>query len=57
MKPLISKQYPVGHLGNPRTPYTPAANTDIRATFARVQQQQKAGDPLDPKTWRKHAAQ
>lgn len=43
MKPLISKQYPVGHLGNPRTPYTPAANTDIRATFARaIKQQQEA---------------
>lgn len=55
MKPLISHKYPVGHLANPRTPYVPAAQTDIRATFARAQQQQRAGDPLDPKSWSKHA--
>lgn len=41
MKPLISRQYPVGHLANPRTPYVPAAQTDIRATFARALKEQQ----------------
>lgn len=54
MKKLRSS-YPESHLLNPAFRYVPAANTDIRATFARAQQQQKAGDPLDPKSWGKHA--
>lgn len=54
MKPLRSS-YPPSHLCNPAFRYVPAAQTDIRATFARAQQQQRAGDPLDPKSWSKHA--
>lgn len=36
-----STQYPVGHLLNPATPYRNAASTDIRATFAKIKQQQE----------------
>lgn len=39
MKPLRST-YPVGHLLNPATRYTPAAATDLRKTFERVRREQ-----------------
>jgi hypothetical protein len=35
-KPLVSKQYPVGHILQPKTPYVNAACTDIRETFKRI---------------------
>lgn len=43
MKPLKSS-YPIGHLCNPATKYTPAAQTDIRATFERVQRDNSGPD-------------
>lgn len=42
MTPLKSKEYPLGHLLNPATPYRNAASTDLRATFQRIQAQQQA---------------
>ncbi len=42
-KPLRST-YPVGHLLNPATRYVPAAQTDIRATFERVQRDRSGPD-------------
>lgn len=42
MNQPVSKQYPVGHLMNPATPYRNAASTDIRATFAKIKAQQQA---------------
>ncbi len=42
-KPLRTvTTYPLGHLLNPATRYTPAANTDVAKTFARVRAQQAA---------------
>lgn len=40
MKPLRSS-YPPSHLCNPAFRYVPAAQTDIRATFARALKQQQ----------------
>lgn len=42
MKPLASRDYPVGHLLNPATPYVPSAHTDVARTFARVRQERAA---------------
>ena len=36
MKALRSTAWPVGHLLNPATRYTPASRTDIRETFRRL---------------------
>jgi hypothetical protein len=39
MKPLISREYPLGHLLNPLTPYEPAARTNVARTFARLRRE------------------
>lgn len=41
MKPLVSRGYPLGHVLNPATPYTPAARTDVARTFARLRREAK----------------
>lgn len=45
MKQLISSKYPAHHLLNPAKAYVPAAQTDIRATFARIQAEQQKAQP------------
>jgi hypothetical protein len=37
-KPLVSKEYPVGHLLNPKTPYVRSDKTDIRRTLMKQQE-------------------
>lgn len=39
---LRSKEWPVGHLLNPATPYVKAANTDVRVTIARARRRIEA---------------
>lgn len=40
MKPLRSREYPVGHILNPATPYRNSASTDVAATFERIRREQ-----------------
>jgi hypothetical protein len=44
VKPLVSRDYPLGHLLNPATPYEPAARTDIARTFARLRREARQRD-------------
>lgn len=42
MKSLKSKEYPLGHILNPDTTYTPAARTDVRKTIERARKRMEA---------------